>query len=101
MAISRDFLLDEDDDLFFDPNTGDMAIGESDTQHVKDIINSWAGWWKQFPTLGAGIRRKLGSPGSIQRSKRLIQIHLKSDNYRTDKVSIIAEKVYVTGERIK
>jgi hypothetical protein len=91
----------ENNDLFIDSNTGDLAIHESDTQHVQDIINSWAGWWKEFPTLGVGIKRYLGRSGGVQLTKRAIKIHLKSDGYRADKITVKDSSVYVTGDRIK
>ena len=91
----------ENNDLFIDSNTGDFAIALSDTQHVQDIINSWAGWWKEFPTLGVGIKRYLGRSGGVQLTKRAIKIHLKSDGYRADKIEVQGSSVYVTGDRIK
>jgi len=91
----------EDNDLFIDSNTGDFAITQSDTQHVQDIINSWVGWWKEFPTLGVGISQYLGRSGGIQLTKRAIMVHLKSDGYRADKIAVDGSNVYVTGDRIK
>jgi hypothetical protein len=91
----------ENNDLYVDASTGDFAITQSDTQHVQDIINSWAGWWKEFPTLGVGIKRYLGRSGGVQLTKRAIRIHLKSDGYRADKITVKDSQVYVTGGRIK
>ena len=91
----------ENNDLFIDSNTGDFAIHESDPQHVQDIINSWVGWWKEFPTLGVGIKQYLGRSGGVQLTKRAISIHLKSDGYRADKITVQGSSVFVTGERIK
>lgn len=96
---AQDFKLVEND-LFIDSSTGDFKIVESDTQHVQDIINSWAGWWKEFPTLGVGIKQYLGRSGGIQLTKRAIKIHLSSDGYRADKIAVDGSKVYVTGDRI-
>lgn len=90
----------ENNDLFIDSNTGDFALAFSDTQHVQDIINSWAGWWKEFPTLGVGVKQYLGRSGGIQLTKRAIQIHLKSDGYRADKIAVQDSSVFVTGDRI-
>ena len=86
--------------LLIDPIKGDFVIGESDAQHVQDIINSYAGWWKEFPTLGVGIKKYLGTPGGIQVLKRAVKIHLRSDGYRVDSIAVQGEKVYITGERI-
>lgn len=98
--MSRDLKL-VNNDLFIDPTTGDFLIGESDGQHVQDIINSWAGWWKEFPTLGVGVKRFLGRPGGVQVVKRAIKIHLKSDGYRVDNIIVKGEQVYITGERVR
>jgi len=96
---SKDLKL-ENNDFFIDPVKGDFLITDSDTQHVQDIINSFANWWKEFPTIGVGIKKYLGATGGVQVVKRAIKIQLKSDGYRTDKIIIKGEKVFITGERI-
>tara|TARA_R110001592_G_scaffold212063_1_gene464305 strand:+ start:556 stop:858 length:303 start_codon:yes stop_codon:yes gene_type:complete len=96
---SKDIKL-ENNDFFIDPVKGDFLITDSDTQHVQDIINSFANWWKEFPTIGVGIKKYLGATGGVQVVKRAIKIQLKSDGYRTDKIIIKGEKVFITGERI-
>tara|TARA_R110002153_G_scaffold260539_1_gene420598 strand:+ start:83 stop:385 length:303 start_codon:yes stop_codon:yes gene_type:complete len=96
---SKDLKL-ENNDFFIDPVKGDFLITDSDTQHVQDIINSFANWWKEFPTIGVGIKKYLGASGGVQVVKRAIKIQLKSDGYRTDKIIIKGEKVFITGERI-
>tara|TARA_R110000796_G_scaffold73842_5_gene165889 strand:- start:4635 stop:4934 length:300 start_codon:yes stop_codon:yes gene_type:complete len=98
--MSRDLVI-KNNDLFINPITGDFLIGDSDAQHVQDIINSWAGWWKEFPTLGVGVKRYLGKSGGVQVIKRAIKIHLKSDGYRTDNIIIKGSEVYITGERVR
>ncbi len=104
MANVRDIKLtavsSELDDLFINPNTGDFEASASDTQHVKDIINSFAGWWKEYPTLGVGAKRYLGSTGGTQRLKARVQIALKADGYKAQKVTVINKQLYVAGERI-
>tara|TARA_B100000767_G_scaffold254927_1_gene260695 strand:- start:155 stop:457 length:303 start_codon:yes stop_codon:yes gene_type:complete len=90
----------ENNDFFIDPVKGDFLITDSDTQHVQDIINSFAGWWKEFPTIGVGIKKYLGATGGVQVVKRAIKIQLKSDGYRTDKIIVKGEKIFITGERI-
>jgi hypothetical protein len=97
--VSRDFKL-ENNDLAIDATTGDFLLADSDPQHVQDIINSYAGWWKEFPTLGVGVKRFLGASGGVQVVKRAIKIQLNSDGYRADKVVISNNQVYITGERI-
>lgn len=96
---SKDLKL-ENNDIYIDPVKGDFLITESDTQHVQDIINSFVGWYKEFPTIGVGIKKYLGASGGVQVVKRAIKIQLKSDGYRTDKIIIKGEKIFITGERI-
>ena len=98
--MAKDLKL-ENNDLFIDSNTGDFSLTESDTQHVKDIINCYVGWYKEFPTIGVGVKRYLGRPGSFQVLKREIKLQLKSDNYRADNIKVIGSEIYVTGERVK
>ena len=97
--MSRDLKL-ENNDLEIDPNTGDFLTADSDTQHVKDIINSFSGWYKEFPTVGVGIKRYLGRPGGIQVLKREIKLQLKSDGYRADNIIVKNNEIYITGQRV-
>ncbi len=94
-AISADL-----DDLFINSNTGDFEAAESDPQHVKDLINSFVGWWKEYPTLGVGAKRYLGSTGGAQRLKARVQIALKADGYKAQKITVVNKQLYVAGERI-
>lgn len=57
--IREDFQLDADGDLNI--AGGDFTVGPSDVQHVEDIIESFAGMWKQNPLLGVGIKQFLNS----------------------------------------
>lgn len=61
---------------------GDLAIAESDTQHIADTMNAFAGWWKQEPQDGIGVFAYLNSAGQEQSLKRQIMIQLASDGYR-------------------
>lgn len=88
------------DELFINPNTGDFQASESDPQHVKDITQSWVGWWKERPTLGVGAPRYLGASGGVQKLKSNIQIALKADGYKVQKVTIVNGQLYISGERV-
>ena len=88
------------DELFIDPNTGDFLAADSDTQHVKDLIFSFVGWYKESPTLGVGAQKYVNSSGSLQKLKSRIQIALKADGYKAQKITVKNKQVYVTGERI-
>lgn len=98
MAKAKDIKLTNEDELLIS-DSGDFVINESDTQHTKDIINSFAGWWKEFPTLGVGVFRFLNASGGYQRLVREIKIHLTADGYRVDSINIKNNEIYVTGER--
>lgn len=104
MANVRDIKLTPDgdflDDLFINPNTGDFLAADSDTQHVKDIIHSWVGWWKENPTLGVGAQRFLGATSGVQRLKSRVQVALKADGYKAQKITIVNGQLFVAGERI-
>lgn len=99
MAKAKDIRFDDSGDLFINAETGDFEIIESDTRHVQDIIEGFAGWWKEFPLLGVGIKRFIASSGSIQRISRLIKIQLSSDGYDVDSINVRKENIYVTGRR--
>ena len=104
MANVKDIKLtpaaNEVDDLFINPNTGDFLAATSDPQHVKDIINSFVGWWKEYPTLGVGAKRFLGSTGGVQKLKSKVQVALKADGYKAQKITVVNGQLYVAGERI-
>lgn len=93
-------LSEELDELYIDPITGDFSAGISDPQHVKDIINSFVGWWKENPTLGVGARKFLGSSAGYQKLKSRVQVSLKADGYKVQKVTVVNGQLYVAGERI-
>lgn len=104
MANVKDIKLtavsSELDEVFINPNTGDFLAAESDPQHVKDIINAFVGWWKENPTLGVGAKRLLGSSGGFQKLKSRVQVALKADGYKAEKVTVNNGQLYVAGKRI-
>tara|TARA_R110002020_G_scaffold180781_1_gene375426 strand:+ start:2114 stop:2434 length:321 start_codon:yes stop_codon:yes gene_type:complete len=101
MAKAKDIRFDnETNDLFIDPVTGDFAITESDTRHVNDLIESFAGWWKEFPAVGVGIRRSSATSGSKQRVSRDVKIQMIADGYKVTGIQFDKEgKIFVTGNR--
>lgn len=72
-------------DIKFDKDyinaNNDVEWFESDTKHVKDIINSNVGEWKETPSLGVGITKYLSSSGQEQTISRTVIIQLQSDLY--------------------
>lgn len=85
--IAQDFLLDENYDLLI--TGGDFVIGASDNQHIQDIIQSYIGWWKQFPLVGVGIQSFVNSNGQDQALSRSIQIQLQSDGFTVQSPQVI------------
>jgi hypothetical protein len=53
----NDFLLDENGDLLIE--NGDFVIGDSSSQHQKDILMATKGEFKEFPEIGVGIEAML------------------------------------------
>jgi len=88
MAKATDFILDEDGDIFINPVTGDLDIGLSDKQHIKDIINANIGYYKQFPLVGVGVFNYINSGGDDQKLERTIKIQLVSDGYSVDRPKV-------------
>lgn len=89
MAAFKDIKLDPTGDLYIDPLTGDFAIDYSDQDHIKDIIESFIGSWKEFPALGVGIKQYQGSGGKEQQVQQTISLQLQSDGYEVGQVNVI------------
>ncbi len=61
---------------------GDFVIGDSDLQHISDIILSAPGWFKEFPLLGVDPENSLNGRG-VDELRQQINIALQSDGYDT------------------
>jgi hypothetical protein len=79
MAMVKDFKTDTDGDLFI--SSGDLAIFESDSQSIVDIITSNNGDWKEYPLCGVGIDNYLNSSASQQSLRNNIVAQLTTDGY--------------------
>lgn len=75
---NQDFALYGNDLLI---QNGDLAIAESDPQHIADTINAFPGWWKENPADGVGIFQYINSGGQEQTIRKNLIIQLKSDGY--------------------
>lgn len=64
---------------------GDFVISDSDMQHARHIMNAQPGHYKQWPRLGAGIHDDLLGTMDADILRR-VQMHLKSDGYRPQKI---------------
>ncbi len=78
MAIRYDIALNNNELIF---SNGDLVIAESDTQHIVDTFNAFAGWWKENPLDGVGIMGFTKSPADVQAINRKILIEIESDGY--------------------
>lgn len=79
MAIRYDIAL-ENNDIYF--TNGDLLIAESDTQHIVDTMNAFAGWWKEYPLDGVGILGYQKSPANAQEINRKIYLEVGGDGYK-------------------
>lgn len=83
LNMVKDLLLNTDGDIDIDLATGDLMIGDSKDQHIKDVLFAHAGEYKQSPYLGVGIGDYVNAPFSgFVRSEleRKISLNLESDN---------------------
>lgn len=76
---AQDFLLDSDGDLRIE--NGDFVIGDSDQDHISDIMNSAQGWFKKFPLLGFNPYQYLNARVDPTDLNKNAKIQLKSDGY--------------------
>ncbi len=99
--VAQDFLLDVNYDLLV--TNGDFVIGASDNQHIQDIIQSFVGWWKQFPLVGVGIQSFINSNGQDQALARSIQIQLQSDGFtvQSPQVTINPDQVIIQPNAVR
>ena len=60
---------------------GDFTVGESDMQHIKDIVFSGPNAWKQYPLCGVNINAYLSSSGTQNLLRKTIFDQLTTDGY--------------------
>lgn len=84
--ISQDFKEDENGDLSI--INGDIEIGESDQQHIADLIYSAPNAWKEFPNVGLNIQSYLSGSGIGENLNRNLKLQLIADGYTLTKATI-------------
>ena len=84
LRYRSDILQDSTGDIYINPNTNDFDFGASDVNHINDIIVSFPGWWKQFPSLGVGVMAYLKGKGNSQSLLKSIRLQMQSDGYRVN-----------------
>lgn len=93
MTTRKDVLFKVDENEVYDLHiaNGDFVIGVSDVQHVRHILEAEKGQYKQFPLIGAAIRRAINAAiNSIL--FREVGIQLKSDGYTDYKITSGVDK---------
>jgi len=75
---AQDFLQDDNDFKFAN---GDLVIGDSEADHIEDIIGSAPGEWKEFPLVGVNINQYIGSAGKESEISRQVKLQLTGDGY--------------------
>lgn len=93
-VVNQDIALSGGDLLII---AGDLAVSESDVQHISDNINAFPGWWKEFPALGVGILQYLNSAGQEQTIKKQIRINLTADGYQVGNPSVTTDAAGLTS----
>lgn len=102
MIAAKDIMLDDGNELLI--SNGDFEVKHSDGQHVKLILLSEEGAWRQQPFIGIGIRRvmnmKLNGVDRLVLQKRIAS-QLEYDGYGVSKVQVQNEgKLSIDYERI-
>lgn len=100
--MGKDWLNNEDGDMYVDPSTGDWAFGESDHQHFQDVLLMEKGELKQFVYIGVGIRKYINAPFNAKIAQDLekeISLNLEASNAKEVSVSVKSiEDVNITGK---
>ncbi len=93
----KDFLSDDDGDLIIE--NGDFKIGESDYQHIRDILQAAPGHYKQFPLVGANIMSMVN--GSIDGDfRKELRKQLQADGYNVKSIKMVNGDLEIDAERL-
>lgn len=102
MKNVKDILLNEQNDLVI--KDGDFDVQHSDGQHVKLILLSEPGAWRQSALVGVGLRKMLNmkmSRGDRMVLEKQITQQLQYDGYEVKSVGISNKKnLSIDYERI-
>lgn len=78
--MRQDLLVDDFGDITFEK--GDFAFGQSDQQHVKDILDFQPGELKEFPMAGFGAINYIKRTITADEFKRDLKIQMNYDGYQ-------------------
>lgn len=82
----KDLLLDALGDLAIEE--GDFVIAPSDMQHVKHIVESQKGEYKESPFMGFGVENYLKTNTNPLAFKRDLKIQLEYDHYKNATIDL-------------
>lgn len=82
--MRQDIVRDDDGDLLI--QNGDFVSGESDQQHVLDILDLQPGELKEFPVLGFGAINYMKKIITADEFKRDLKLQLNYDGYDNSKI---------------
>jgi hypothetical protein len=91
-----DIITDDSGELLF--FNGDLVFDASANDHIRDILLASPGQYRQFPLLGAGIKRLINGKLNLT-ERRNIKLHLESDNYDVAAVSTVNDQLVINAER--
>lgn len=84
--MRTDILKDDNGGLAF--ANGDFAIGQSDQQHVEDLLDLQVGEIKEFPLAGFGAINYIKKTVSAAEFKRDLKIYLNMDGYANPVIDV-------------
>lgn len=96
MSKAQDILVGDDGDLLFE--NGDFAVGDSDVQHVEDILYAAPGHWKQHPLVGADVRQSINGTVTDE-LKRRIRLQLEADGFLVRALPVEGYNLIIDAER--
>lgn len=89
MKKAKDILLASDGDLSHE--NGDFIVGESDFQHVQNIVIASPGDYKQYPIIGFSAFKKLNSPAVLNNANAIkadLTLQLTMDGFKVRKITV-------------
>lgn len=97
MAIFKDIITDSDFDL--EIINGDLAVLESDAQHIDHIITADKGHFRQFPLVGVGIEKFLNHSTTEQEIRQAIKLQLEADGFMVGTIKVVGQNIEINAER--
>jgi len=93
--MALDFLYDDNNDLLI--SNGDLAIGESDMQHVQDLLLAFPGHYKNSPLSGVGLPAY--QHGIMDKTiERTIKVALEADGAIDKEIKLTENGLIVTAK---